>query len=224
MPSDPRDEALPTPAGAPTEAASEFVVPEPAPSAGLDADPGPDPAAAPAAGIDTPAPPIVARASGPGLFWWLTALVIIADQITKALVRAAVPLYDTKPLIEGVVDLVHVRNEGVAFGLLNSLHLENKWILTTALAGAALAGITYYARHIRREEKFARIGLSLILGGAIGNLIDRLTMGYVLDFMDIYAGDWHFWAFNVADASISIGAVLVFVDLLLVKPHASDSV
>ena len=166
----------------------------------------------------------MARTSGPGLFWWVTAVVIIVDQITKAMVRAAVPLYDTRPLIDGLIDLVHVRNEGVAFGLLNSLNLDNKWILTTALAGLALAGITYYARHIRREERFARVGLSLILGGAIGNLIDRLTMGYVLDFVDVYAGEWHFWAFNVADASISVGAILVFVDLLLVKPHASDSV
>ena len=79
----------------------------------------------------------------------------------------------------------------------------------------ALAGITYYARHLRPHEWLARAGLSLILGGAIGNLVDRVTMGYVLDFVDVYWGDWHFWAFNVADASISVGAVLVFVDLLV---------
>jgi signal peptidase II len=64
----------------------------------------------------------------------------------------------------------------------------------------------------------------MILGGAIGNLIDRVYAGYVLDFIDVYWGNVHFWAFNVADASISIGAVLVFVDLLLVKPHASNPV
>ena len=218
MQSDPRDETAPPPTAAPTEAASEFVVPEPAPPAPGEPEPFAEAPVAP------PAPAVAARPAGPGLFWWLSILVIVIDQITKAMVRAAVPLYDTKPLIEGFIDLVHVRNEGVAFGLLNSLHLENKWVLTTALAGAALAGITYYARHIRREERFARIGLSLILGGAIGNLIDRLTMGYVLDFVDIYSGQWHFWAFNVADGSISVGAILVFVDLLLVKPHASDSV
>ena len=168
------------------------------------------------------APPAVQAKAG--LFWWLVVVLIIVDQITKALLRVSVPLYDSKTIITGLVDFVHVRNEGVAFGLLNTLDLQNKWVLTTALASAALAGIAYYARHIRPEEKLARIGLSMILGGAIGNLIDRVYAGYVLDFIDVYWGEWHFWAFNVADGSISIGAVLVFVDLLLVKPHASNPV
>ena len=168
--------------------------------------------------------PVAAPGRGPGLYWSLVAGLIVVDQITKALLRAAVPLYDTRPVINGLLDFVHVRNEGVAFGLLNSLDLQNKWVLTTALASAALAGIAYYSRHIRPDEKLARIGLSMILGGAIGNLIDRVYAGYVLDFIDVYWGDWHFWAFNVADASISIGAVLVFIDLLLVKPHASNPV
>jgi len=196
-----------------------------APVTGAEAD-----AVVPPADANAPpaeAPPStagLAPARGPGLFWWLAFSLIVADQITKALVRQAVPLYDTRPLISGFVDFVHVRNEGVAFGLLNTLDLRNKWVLTTALATAALAGIAYYARHIRQEERFARIGLSMVLGGAIGNLIDRVYAGYVLDFVDVYWRDWHFWAFNVADASISVGAVLVFVDLLLVKRHASHSV
>jgi signal peptidase II len=135
-----------------------------------------------------------------------------------------VPLFETRPLVSGLVDLVHVRNEGVAFGLLNNLDMRYKWALTTALAMAALLGIAYYANHVRREEWLARLGLSMILGGAIGNLIDRALHGYVLDFVDVYWGTWHFWAFNVADASISVGAILVFADLLLVKPHASNSV
>src|SRR4029079_5065724 len=131
---------------------------------------------------------------------------IAIDQISKAVVRSMVPLYETRPLVNGFVDLVHVRNEGVAFGLLNNLNLRYKWTLTTALAMAALIGIAYYANHVRREERFARIGLSMILGGGIGNLIERAVSGYVLDFVDVYYGTWHFWAFNVADASITIGA------------------
>jgi signal peptidase II len=165
-----------------------------------------------------------ARAPRVGVLWWLTTAIIVVDQITKALVRNTVSLYDSQPLIPGLVDLAHVRNEGVAFGLFNSLDLPFKWAFTTALALAALAGITYYARHIRPSEQMARVGLSMILGGAIGNLIDRMWAGYVLDFVDVYWRGWHFWAFNVADACISIGAVLVFFDLLFVRRDASHSV
>lgn len=179
---------------------------------------------APDAGAPDAVPAAAARPAGPGLFWRITLALIVVDQITKAYVRSIVPLYETRTVIDGVFDLVHVRNEGVAFGLLNSLDLQHKWVLTTALALTALLGIAYYARHVRAEERLARLGLSMILGGAIGNLIDRVYAGYVLDFVDVYWGTWHFWAFNVADASISIGAVFVFIDLLLVKPHASHSV
>jgi lipoprotein signal peptidase len=125
-------------------------------------------------------PPVVAidaAAAEPprlGVKWWLILLIVTSDQITKALVRNAVPLYDSKTLVPGFVDLAHVRNEGVAFGLFNSMDLPYKWAFTTALALAALLGITYYARHIRPSERLARIGLSMILGGALGNLIDRV--------------------------------------------------
>jgi signal peptidase II len=92
------------------------------------------------------------------------------------------------------------------------------------MAGLALVGISLYARQLRREETLARLGLSLVLGGAVGNLIDRLWAGYVLDFVDVYWRNWHFWAFNVADSAITIGAILVFAELLLVTRHASRSV
>lgn len=208
---------------------NEPVVPagEPTPSAidapaGIAAD---EPAAPPAPPGEQPSVAAPGEPIGHSGLYWRFALGLIAiDQISKAVVRAVVPLYETRPLVNGVVDLVHVRNEGVAFGLLNNLDLRYKWTITTALAMAALIGIAYYANHVRREERFARIGLSMILGGAIGNLIDRAVSGYVLDFVDVYYGTWHFWAFNVADASITIGAILVFIDLLLVKPHASHSV
>jgi signal peptidase II len=159
-----------------------------------------------------------------GLYWWLSLAVIVGDQAAKALIRATLPLFDSVPLIRGLVDLVHVQNAGVAFGLLNELDLPFKPALTVALALLALGGITYYARHIRREEWIARVGLSLILGGAVGNLTDRLAAGYVIDFVDVYWRGWHFWAFNVADAAITVGAILVFVDLLLVSRHASHPV
>ena len=185
------------------------------------AAPAPDGAAVPPAPAPVVAPPVV---SGARLFWWLGIAVIVVDQITKALVRDAIPLYDSRVIVPGVLNLVHVRNEGMAFGLLNAADFEYKWLLTSGLAAVALFGILYYARHLRPDERAARAGLSLILGGALGNLIDRLVVGYVVDFVDVYSGTWHFWAFNVADAAINVGAVLVFLDLLFVRRHASDPV
>ena len=157
-------------------------------------------------------------------FWWATIVIIVADQVTKAIVNASIGLYDSTTVIPGLLDLVHVRNEGVAFGLLNNTDLPYKTAITTLLALTALAGIALYARQLQEREWVARLGLACILGGAVGNLIDRVRQGYVLDFVDVYWKSWHFWAFNVADAAITIGAILVFVDLLLVRSHASDSV
>jgi signal peptidase II len=174
---------------------------------------------APGPAGDAAAPPASLR-----LFWWISLGIVVVDQITKALVRGTLPLYDSRALIPGLVDLVHVHNAGVAFGLLNDVAHPMRSVVTTTLAIVALAGIAYYARHIRREEHLARVGLSLILGGAIGNLADRLRQGYVVDFVDVYWRQWHFWAFNVADAAITIGAMLIFLELLLPSRHASHSV
>lgn len=158
-----------------------------------------------------------------GLSLWLCGAIIVADQIAKALIRASLAPFENLVLVPGFLDLIHVRNTGVAFGILNDspMNEQLKAVLTTALAGLALVGIAFYARHVHHHEKLARIGLSMILGGAVGNLVDRLRLGYVLDYVDVYWRGWHFWAFNIADASITIGAVLVFLDLLLVTRHAS---
>ena len=182
--------------------------------------PAPTAAGAETAGVAQPA-----QTAKFHLFWWVTLGVVALDQITKAIVRSILAPFESMTVIPGLVDLTHVLNSGVAFGLLNELDLPFKNVVTTLLAALALGGIAYYARHVRSEERLARLGLSLILGGAIGNLLDRLLTGRVIDFVDVYWQGWHFWAFNVADASITIGAVLVFVELLVVnRHHASHSV
>lgn len=176
---------------------------------------------------DAPVSPAAADPSGLArlrLYWWVSAAVIVGDQIVKAIVRAKLSLFASITIIPGLMDFVHVRNTGVAFGLLNDSDVPFKAGITTALAALALAGVGFYARHIREDERLARVGLSLILGGALGNLVDRLRQGYVIDFADVYWKGFHFWAFNLADASITIGAILVFVDLLVVTRHAPHSV
>lgn len=176
------------------------------------------PASDPATRVPVPAPE-VGR-----LLWWLTTLIVVADQISKLLVERYIPLFDTVTIVPGLLDLIHIHNAGVAFGFLNDLDPRYRTILTTGLALAALAGIVYYSRQVAPNERLARTGLSLILGGAVGNLIDRVRLGHVVDFIDVYQGTWHFWAFNVADAAISCGAALIFIEIFFTGRHASHTV
>ena len=94
----------------------------------------------------------------------------------------------------------------------------------TAVALVALAAIGLYAWRVGSQEALARAGLALILGGAVGNLIDRAAAGYVLDFVDVYWRSYHFWAFNVADSAITVGACLLILDMLVVTRDVSTPV
>lgn len=149
--------------------------------------------------------------------FWIAGTIVALDQATKALVLAYLPLHSSESVIPGFFDLTHVRNTGAAFGILSAVDFPFKAGAIALLATAALVAVAAFAAQLSPHQKLARIGLALILGGAIGNLIDRVTAGYVLDFVDVYVGDWHFWAFNVADAAISVGVVGMLLDLVL--PH-----
>lgn len=145
---------------------------------------------------------------------WITALVVIFDQVTKMMVRRELDLYDSITVIPGLFSLTRVHNTGAAFGLLNSIEFPGKTLVLTLVAVSALAALAMYASILEPEQRLSRLGLAFIIGGAAGNLIDRIAAGYVLDFVDIYANGWHFWAFNVADAAITVGVTLMILDLL----------
>ena len=151
--------------------------------------------------------------------------VLAVDQLTKQVVRQLLPLHETVKIVPGFLDFTHVQNTGAAFGLLNAADFPYKPAVMIGIAAIALVAIAAYGAQLGFHERLARFGLSLILGGAFGNLIDRAVVGYVVDFVDVYWGDAHFWAFNVADAAISIGAVLVLLDMIgLGRHHASHPV
>jgi signal peptidase II len=154
---------------------------------------------------------------------WLVLAVVAADQVTKALVRAYVPLHDTIPVAPGLLNLVHVRNTGAAFGVFNDVEFAYKPVVVALVAVTALAGIAMYAARLGRHEWLARLGLALILAGAVGNLIDRVTIGAVVDFVDVVIGGWHFWAFNVADSAITLGVIAVFLDMFGLGAHVSKT-
>jgi signal peptidase II len=150
------------------------------------------------------------------------AAIVIFDQITKAIVRERLPLGESRTLIPDLLDLTHVQNTGAAFGLLNATDFAYKPVVMIAIAAIALVAIAAYATQLGFHERLARFGLALILGGAFGNLIDRAVWGHVVDFVDVYWGATHFWAFNVADAAITCGAILVLLDMIgLGRRHAS---
>ena len=156
---------------------------------------------------------------------WLPILIVVLDQITKAVVRQVLPLGESRVVIPDVLDFTHVQNTGAAFGLLNAVEFRYKPLVMIAIAALALVAIAAYSTQLGFHEKLARFGLALILGGALGNLIDRAVFGYVVDFVDVYWGTTHFWAFNVADSAITIGAILVMLDMVgLGRRHASHPV
>jgi len=169
------------------------------------------------------------RAGGPGgavirrLELWIAAAVVVLDQATKHLVVAEMELYQTIPVIPGLLNLTHIRNTGVAFGMFNTAEFAYKPVVVSLLALAALVGVGLYASQLPRGNRVARAGLALILGGAAGNLVDRARQGYVVDFVDAYWQGWHFWAFNVADAAISAGVGLLIIDLFRPEAQAAPA-
>jgi signal peptidase II len=155
---------------------------------------------------------------------WLPAVIVLLDQVSKAIVRRTLPLHESVSVIPGVMDFTHIRNTGAAFGFLNGVDFPFKTIVIAIVATAALIGVALYAAGLTHHQTLARVGLALIIGGAGGNLIDRVIAGSVVDFVDVYWRSYHFWAFNVADSAISIGVAIMILDMIGVNQHASSSV
>lgn len=151
----------------------------------------------------------------------LPVSIVAMDQVTKWMVVQRLPLYEDVPLISGLLSLQHVHNTGAVFGFLSGANFPGKAYAFAALSLLALAALAYYARTIPAEERLARLALNLVMGGAVGNLIDRLRFGYVVDFVKMH---WqgHVWPnYNVADSAISIGLVLLVIDSL--RPRAREA-
>jgi signal peptidase II len=155
---------------------------------------------------------------------WVAALIAVLDQVTKAIVRRRFELHESIDVIPGFFSLTRVHNTGAAFGMLNDIDFPFKSVVLVLVASAALAGVALYAAMLPPAQWMARLGLAFILGGAAGNLIDRVTLGYVVDFFDVFWRGWHFWAFNVADAAISIGVGLMILDLIGLGTRVSRTV
>ena len=153
----------------------------------------------------------------------IAAGVVLLDQVTKAMVHAWLPLYSSVTVIPGLLDFVYVRNTGAAFGFLNTVDIPFKQALMTAVGLFALGVLSLYASRVPPRQTVTRLGLAAIIGGAVGNLIDRVASGYVVDFVDFYWGSWHFWTFNAADAAITAGACCLIFDMVFLNAHVSET-
>jgi len=151
--------------------------------------------------------------------WPLTfgvALVVVAlDQATKALVDARMTLHESIPLIDGLLSLTYVRNTGAAFGLLaGRIAAPLRVPFFLVVAGGAVALLTWFVRSVPAERRLILAACGGVLGGAIGNMIDRVTLGSVIDFVDVYVGAYHWPTFNVADSAITGGVIVLCADAL----------
>ena len=146
--------------------------------------------------------------------WMAVAMaVVIADQLTKLVVIHYIDLYDRVPLAS-FINLTHQRNTGAAFSFLANAGGWQRWFFTT-LALLVSGVILRWLWRARRDAPLPlAAGLSLVLGGAVGNLVDRVMHGYVTDFIQVWFGDWAFPSFNIADSAITVGAALLIVDSL----------
>ena len=139
---------------------------------------------------------------------WLSIAVIALDQFTKAVVLSALQPYVPQPVIPGILNWTLAFNTGAAFSFLNDQGGWQRWLFTV-LALVVSAILTRWLAAIPRADWRNALPLALVIGGALGNLIDRVRFGHVTDFIEVYYGTWSFPAFNIADSAITVGAVLL---------------
>ncbi|MFW6324655.1 MAG: signal peptidase II [Desulfovibrionales bacterium] len=152
----------------------------------------------------------------------LALVVLLLDQITKVLVQQFLPL-GGKAVIPGFFDLVYVLNKGAAFGFLNRADIHWQTYFFIGVSALAVILIFQLLRTVDRHDPVLFAGLGLIMGGALGNLIDRIRLGKVIDFLDFYLGSHHWPAFNVADIAISLGSLALLFTFFKNRGHASRS-
>jgi signal peptidase II len=147
-------------------------------------------------------------------YLFIVVVTLILDRWTKAWIQRRFDLHESASVIDGFFNITYVQNTGVAFGILSSISSPAKSVLLSAFtAFAAVVVITYSVRS-PAQNRLLQVALALILGGALGNLFDRLSYGYVIDFLEFYAGSYHWPAFNIADSAITIGVALLALEIL----------
>lgn len=144
-----------------------------------------------------------------------SAVIVALDQITKSAITARFTLHEVFPVIPGLFNLVYVMNPGAAFGFLADASTIFRYVFFTGVTIVAAVLIVYYLVKSNPRNLLLAGSLTLIFGGAVGNLIDRIRFGSVVDFLDVYIGSAHWPAFNIADSAITVGAILMIWEMIL---------
>jgi len=147
----------------------------------------------------------------------IAGLIIIFDQITKAVIQNTVPLYHSIEVIPGFFSITHIHNPGGAFGFMANKSPGLRNLLFLFLSSSAICLIFYLYKNTPKKYSLLSACFALILGGALGNLIDRIRFGEVVDFLDFYIGNYHWPAFNVADGAITVGITIYLFHLIFKK-------
>ena len=173
---------------------------------------------------ENPTAPITTRAR----FGWRVGYLIAAfgiylvDQSSKAWAVRSLRFGEGKQLISGILDLVYTENPGIAFGQLQEGGSFGRWFFVVLATAAAIAVLYYFMRTPRNDDRVLG-ACALLLAGILGNLTDRVRLGYVIDFIVLHAGNYHWPTFNVADASITLGAILLALDLVFGSKRSAVS-
>ena len=146
----------------------------------------------------------------------LSALVVAFDQLTKWMILKWVPLYD-KIAINSFINITHQRNTGAAFSFLAGASGWQRWFFIGLAAVVSIVIVSWLWRIKAQGQALLAAGLALVLGGAIGNVIDRIVLGSVVDFIQVYIGSWPFPSFNIADSAITVGAAFLIIDALFLS-------
>ena len=150
---------------------------------------------------------------------FVSAILVLADQVSKTIVVRTMSLYESVPVIENFFHFTYITNDGMAFGI----DFPFGYFIFSLVSALLTLFLFWYLWTVRNDSLVIRLGLAMIIAGAVGNLIDRLMLGEVIDFLDFMIGNFHWYVFNLADSYVSVGMVLILTDSIFLEKKREKS-
>ena len=150
---------------------------------------------------------------------FVSAILVLADQVSKAIVVRTMSLYESVPVIENFFHFTYITNDGMAFGI----DFPFGYFIFSLVSALLTIFLFWYLWTVRNDSLVIRLGLAMIIAGAVGNLIDRLMLGEVIDFLDFMVGNFHWYVFNLADSYVTVGMVLILTDSIFLEKKREKS-